>query len=301
MKTIKYIFVSLFVAAILWGCAKHDFFDEHLNVGRVGPQAFWEPAGSVVRAGGYMPFMVDYYHTVAGAEVRYLEVWHDLTRIEERDLFSPWVTQFALRSVIETRVRIPQMAARFYHDKDMWNDSVRAFRLHAAFPVDRTLFPIDWVHPGEFNEQSDSLLELHFGDTNRFGGPVMEWFRDSLYRLMVFDDWRRLFVDGLTEFTGDEFKELFTDSTFARNPGRYIYRFPANQVDTITGELIGRTIPPFELDSMFNALPFQRLIQRRDGNYEVTFRQTFRINARMRIYDNHGVFGLTEERLIDIN
>jgi len=297
MKTIKYIFISLLAAVMLSGCAKHDFFDDSLITGKVGPQAFWE-VGAVVRAGTGMPFRVQYYHS-EDRDISHLEVWYNLIRIEERDFFSPAVTRFAVRSLIETEVRISQRISTHSHSLAVWNDSIRAFRLDAEFPVSNTLNPFDWVHPNEFDSV---MMETHFGDIDRFGKPVIEWFKDSLRNLMVWNDYRLMFVTEMTRFTAAQFRNQFTDSSQAENTGtRWIHHFPGDSIHPVTGSLVGRPVVPAELARIFDSIPAPNLILRRDGSYEVTFRRDFRINARVRIYDDRGVFGLTEMRTLDIN
>ena len=297
MKTIKYIFISLLAAVILSGCSKHDFFDENLITGKIGPQAFWE-VGAVVKAGTGMPFQVQYYHS-QDVNISHLEVWYNVVRIEERDFFSPAVTRFAIRSLIETEMRISQRISRYPHSLAVWNDSIRAYRLDAEFPVAVTLSPFDWVHPSEF---SDDIMEELFGDIDRFGKPVIEWFKDSLRNLMVFADYRTMFVTEMSRFTAAQFRNQFTDSSTALNTGtRQIYHFPGDSINPVTGNLVGKPNVPTEIARIFDSIPAPGLILRRDGSYEVTFRRNFKINARVRIYDERGVFGLTGMRELDIN
>ena len=287
MKTIKYIFMPLFAVLVLVGCAKHDFFDENLIVGRIGPQAFWEPASAVVRAGTALPFSIQYFTTQEGVGISHSAVWYDLTEMEEREVFSPFVPRFTFSSSTSELVRISQMIMEFPHSLAEWDPVSRSYRFASEFPVSNTLSPFTWVHPGVFDE---NLMKTLFGE------DFMEDFIEELREIMVYDDYREVILRlGFLESF-----EQFTDSTFVENMARYVYRFPGDKMDSITGELL-EVVVPDEVAKIFDGITFAELITLPDGEFNVTYRRTYRINAIMRVYDTRGVFGLTEPRIIYIN
>jgi|GEM_PF-544850 len=292
MKTVKNICISLLAAAALFGCSKHDFFDDMLIVGRIGPQVSWEPDGAMVRAGTSMGFSVQYFTTEERAGIERLEVWYDLFEAEEREVSSPWVPEFVFRSSRDEEVRVTQFIQRYDHDPNNKNEAIRAYFFRDEFPVSVALAPYNWDQPVEF---SDSIMEIYFGD------DFMGWFKDTLRTIMVFDHYREMLI-GLERIDSVGFLK-FTAATFVENTADSVFHFPGDSINPITGVTV-RTVVPDEIAALYDGLSFADLVRLRprDGvGYNVTYRQRFRINALMRVYDTRGVYGITETREIHIN
>jgi hypothetical protein len=279
MKTIKYIFVSLLAVVFLPACEKHDFFDENVITGNVGPQAYWEIESSTVSAGSNMLFDVQYYSAVA--EIDHSEVWYNIVETQEKAVSCPWVTTFtyAINSVKSEEKRISSKIQEYPHALAAWSDSLHAYTFKAGFPVSGTLSPFSWSKPEVF--ESDKMETY-------FGAGFMEQFKDSLHNLMKFADYKNMLL-GLSLV--DNFKQ-YTDSTFDSNSDSYVYHFPKDAA--------GNTPVPAEINTLYNGISFDRLIEGASG-YNVEFKRTYSMEAILRVYDKRGVFGTTVAKKIDIN
>ena len=280
MKTIKFIFLSLLAAAILSTCAKHDFFDENVITGNVGPQAYWEVESSTVRAGSEMPFDVQYYSTAA--EIDRSEVWYNISETEEKSVMCPWVVSrtYSINPIKLEEKRISQKIQEYPHSLAVWSDSLHAYNFKATFPISGTLSPFSWVKPDAFDYDK---METYFGK------GFMENFKDSLHNhIMTFADYKNMLVGmGLLE----DFKQ-YTDSTYNVNSDDYDYHFPRNAS--------GDTPVPAEINDLFNSIPFDRLIEDATG-YNVEYKRTYSMEAILRVYDKQGIYGTTVTKEIDIN
>ena len=279
MKTIKYIFLSLLVAVLLSACAKHDFFDENLITGNVGPQAYWEIASSAVSAGSSMPFTVQYYSTAG--EIDHSEVWYNIIETQEKSVSCPWVKTFtySVNSTQSEEKRISQKIAEYPQSMAVWSDSLHAYTFAADFPVSGTLSTFSWSKPDVFDYDKMNAY---------FGSGYMKQFTDSLHNLMKFADYKNMLMGlGLV----DDFKQ-YTDSTYDANSDSYTYNFPK--------DANGNTPVPAVINDLFNSITFDRLIEDASG-YNVEFKRTYSMVARMRVYDKRGIYGTTESKNIDIN
>ena len=329
MKTIKYTVIALFAGIILSGCSKHDFFDENVITGHIGPQAFWNVASAVVRAGADMPFDVQYY-TTEDAEITHLEVWYNLVEIETRVVASTqWVPSFRGFDVRRAEeVRISSVISTYQHSSELWNDSVRAYWLFAEFPTSNTLSPFDFVPT-----QGSSTIGFTESDSTQivafFGEGFMERFKEDLREEMRALDFRRM-MDGLKEEVFDnkflatigmdtillntpppappatrpnyflrEFNRLFIDSTFVENTDKYEIHFKGEVMNSFNGALEYRLVPD-GVDQMYDMLNFAQITRLQSG-YNVSYKRVYQINALMRIYDERGVFAITRTIEIDIN
>lgn len=265
---------------MLSSCEKHDFFDENVITGNIGPQAYWEVSSTTVSAGSNVGFDIQYYST-ADVEIDHSEVWYNITEINEKSVSCPWVTTFtySINSITSEEKRISQKIQEYPHSLAVWSDSLHAYTFESTFPVSGTLKPFMWVKPVEF----DSAKMITY-----FGAGFMQQFKDSLYKLMKYADFKNMML-GMSLV--DNFKQ-YTDSTFDTNSNSYVYHFPKN-----TG---GETPVPNDIANLYKSITFDRLIESPAG-YNVEFKRTYYLEARMRVYDKQDIYGLTVSKRIDIN
>lgn len=264
---------------LLSSCEKHDFIDDVTLTGNIGPQAYWEVSSSTVSAGTEMPFEIQYYTTTDEVLDR-SEVWYKITEIQEKSVSCTWVTTFSysVNSIIAEQRRIEQKIQTYPHSLAVWSDSLHAYTFKASFPVSGTLRPFAWVKPEQFDS---ARMETYFGT------GFMQQFKDSLYQLMKFADFKNMML-GLSLI--DNFKQ-YTDSTFDTNSNSYVYHFPKTN---------GQTPVPAAITNLYNSIPFDRLIESPAG-YNVEYKRTYFLEARMRVYDKREVYGMTVLKKIDIN
>jgi hypothetical protein len=261
-------------------CEKHDFFDENVITGNIGPQAYWEVGSTSVGAGSSMDFDIQYY-TKSDAEIEHSEVWYNLTEVQEKSVSCPWVTTFtySYNSIVSEEKRIAQKIQEYPHSLAVWSDSLHAYTFKATFPVSGTLKPFAWVKPEVFDS---TKMDKYFGV------GYMQNFKDSLYNLMKYVDFKNMLL-GMSLL--ENFK-LYTDSTFDTNSNGYVYHFPKNTS--------GETPVPDDIKNLYKNITFNRLIESPAG-YNVEFKRTYYLQARMRVYDTRQVYGLTVSKKIDIN
>jgi len=275
----RVFFYGLMLTA-LSSCEKHDFFDENVITGNIGPQSYWELASSTVSAGSNMTFEIQYY-TKSDAEIDRSEVWYNLTEIQEKSVSCPWVTTFSYsyNSIMTEEKRISQKIQEYPHSLAVWSDSLHAYTFTAVFPVSGTLKPFAWVKPEVFDSTRMNTY---------FGTGYMQQFKDSLYSLMKYADFKNMLL-GMSLL--ENFNQ-YTDSTFDTNSNGYVYHFPK--------DLNGQTPVPDDIRNLYNGIAFERLIESPAG-YNVEFKRTYFLEARMRVYDTRKVYGLTVLKRIDIN
>lgn len=277
-KIVQLVAVCLMLLLVA-SCEKHDFIDEISITGNIGPQAYWEVGSSTVSAGTEMPFELQYY-TTTDVEPDRSEVWYNITEIQEKSVSCSWVTTFSysVNSIISEQKRIEQKIQTYPHSLAVWSDSLHAYTFKASFPVSGTLRPFAWVKPEQFDS---ARMDTYFGT------GFMQQFKDSLYGLMKFADFKNMML-GLSLV--DNFKQ-YTDSTFDTNSNSYVYHFP---------KINGQTPVPAAITNLYNNIPFDRLIESAAG-YNVEFKRTYFLEARMRVYDKRDVYGMTVLKKIDIN
>jgi len=280
LKYIKSFAIYGFLLAVLFSCSKHDFLDEHLITGNIGPQAYWETSSSTVRAGGRMNFNIQYY-TTSKIDFSHSEVWYNLNEVVEKSVSCPWVISFnySVNSITSNERRISQRIESYPHTLAVWSDSLRAYQFNASFPVSGTLSPFTWIKPEVFDS---TKMKTYFGDN------FMQQFKDSLYGLMKFQDFRNMIL-GMSLL--ETFKE-YTDSTFDANSNEYVYHFPK--------KLNGETPVPVEIKNLYDNIGFDKLIES-PGAYNVEYKRSYNIDANMRVYDKQNVYGSTILKKIDIN
>ena len=280
-NTVRLTIISVLIT-LTYSCEKHDFIDEQVFTGDVGPQAYWEVESSAMKAGSKMPFELQYYSTVS--EIDRAEVWYNLVETESKSVTCPWVTSFTytIKSEQSEEKRISQFIQSYPHSQAVWNDTLRAYKLDGEFPVSGTLAPFSWTKPKEFDPNK---MEEYFGQ------GFMQHFKDSLFTLMKFADFKKMYLGmGLL----DDFIQ-YTDSTHDENSDTWVFHFPKQADET--------TPVPEDLIKLYNTIDFSKLIENpTTGDYEVEYKKTNKINAVIRVYDVRGVYGLaTPSKEIEIN
>ena len=283
MKTTRYIILAL-AAISLIACDKHDFFDEQTITGEVGPQAYWEISSSAVAAGQSLGFKLQYYTSVKEASIDRSEAWYNLTENIERQVTCPWVTSFtySVSSSTAEEKRVEQKIMVYPHSESLWNDSLHAYYLEGSFPVSSTLVPFSWASPAQFD--ADKMVQY-------FGNGFMEHFKDSLMPKMKYADYRSMMIGlGLV----DDFKQ-YTDSTYDLNSNSWVRHFKWNADSTDTPV-------PADLEALYrDSVSFDRLIfNSAENNYSVSYVRKYNVRSVIRVYDNRGVYGITEPKVIDV-
>ncbi len=296
MKTTK-IFLLALAAFSLAACSKHDFIDDLVITGEVGPQAYWEVGSAMAPAGSEMDFTVQYYTSVEGATIDRSEVWYNITETIDKSIICPWVSTFAYAttSVVTAEKRAQQKISEYMHeDYAVYSDSLRAYTFAASFPISGTLSPFQWAKPNYFTATDSASVETYFGE------GFMQNYKDSLYSFLVtkdpvyysYSDFRKMFLGlGIRE----DFK-AYTDSTYDANTDSYIKHFKWNADST--------DMPvPADIVRLYNdSINFAQLIQNTAENcYDVTYKRNYKIRSILRVYDNRGVYGTTVAKDIDIN
>ncbi len=284
MKNIFYKFLSfklygLLVIVLFSSCEKHDFFDENLITGKVGPQAYWEIESTTMSAGSDMSFVLQYYSTVS--DITHTELWYNVTETQEKTVTCPWVTSFtySYTSTQSEEKRVSQKVQEYPHSLAAWSDTLRAYTFTSDFTVSRTLAPLSWMKPEQFDS---TKMETYFG------ADFMQQFKDSLYDLMKYADFKNMIL-GLSLL--EDFKQ-YTDSTFDINSDSYVYHFPKDEQ--------GNTPVPEVIKGLYDGIAFDHLIEGTSG-YNVEYKRTYYIQALLRVYDKQGVYGTTILKKIDIN
>ncbi len=279
-KNKSFIFFIILISTFV-SCEKHDFIDENVITGEVGPQSYWEVGSSTVTAGSNVPFILQYYST--SSEIDYSEVWYSISETVSKSVACPWLATFtySFASTTSEEKRISQKIKTFPHSLAVWSDSLHAYTFSADFPVSGTLSPYQWAKPEKFDEQKMNSY---------FGNGFMKHFKDSLYTMMKFADFKKMLLGmGLV----DNFIN-YTDSTYDPNSDSYVYHFPKNNE--------GKTPVPDAIKTIFDGIRFEQLIANSaSNNYEVEYKRTYNIEAIMRVYDKKGVYGMTTFKKIDIN
>ena len=254
MKTIfKTLALGLLLIAVA-SCEKHDPFDENTITGAVGPEAYWTIESSMVKAGGTMGFVGQYYSTVA--KIDHSEVWYELFEKEDKLVTASLIKAFtySVTSNTTNQKRMLQTIASYEHSEDLWSDSLRAYVIEDRFPVSNTLAPISWVQPKDL-EGFDKNLHAYFGEN------FAKEFKDGVTAKMNPSADERNYaaymnvLQGLSHLTdtivtpnGDQmpYVQWMTDSAFNANTNTWNKFFKKN--DTIWSKVNFDTIG-FQVDS----------------------------------------------------
>ena len=254
MKTIfKTLALGLLLIAVA-SCEKHDPFDENTITGAVGPEAYWTIESSMVKAGGTMGFVGQYYSTVA--KIDHSEVWYELFEKEDKLVTASLIKAFtySVTSNTTNQKRMLQTIASYEHSEDLWSDSLRAYVIEDRFPVSNTLAPISWVQPKDL-EGFDKNLHAYFGENfaDEFKAGVTAKMnptadeRNYAAYMNVLQGLSHL-TDTIVTPNGDQmpYVQWMTDSAFNANTNTWNKFFKKN--DTIWSKVNFDTIG-FQVDS----------------------------------------------------
>ncbi|MDR1591483.1 MAG: hypothetical protein LBS16_01160 [Prevotellaceae bacterium] len=280
-KLNKLFLLAVVVLAILTACDKHDHIDDNVLVGKMAAHTYWDLSSSTVTAGDFVEFTAQYYST-SETPIDRLEVWYSLDQEEARMVSCPWITTFSYSyiSTAVTEQRISQKVSEYAHDVANWNDSINAFLFTDRFPTSNTLGVTGWMTPTQF----DSTKMVGY-----FGEGFMQHFKDSLYALMQFEDFRTMLM-GLNLIT--DFKP-YTEATFDENKKDSVYHFPQ----------VGDEYPvPDDVRNAYESIPFADLIfNSSTSNYSVEFKRTYYLRAILKCIDENGTIGVALKKDVTLN
>ena len=187
-RYIKYGLMAL-VALLMTSCAIHDPFADNGELGQVLPTVDWEQGSTVVKAGRYASFKGKYY-TTAEKAIDHSEVWCLIKRQQTATATSKLTTSLAYTknySLTDT-VRSSQMVATYPHSKAEWDGY--EYVLTDSFPTSRTLAPVAWVNPEEWDQEKfDSYYPSTFKD-EFMAYMVNALTKDSTY----YNDLRNVYI-----------------------------------------------------------------------------------------------------------
>ncbi len=152
MKRYRIYGLLALVALLATSCAIHDPFADNGELGQVLPTVDWEQGSTVVKAGRYATFKGKYY-TTAEKAIDHSEVWCLIKREQTATATSKLTTSLAYTknySLTDT-VRSSQMVATYAHSKAEWDGY--EYVLADSFPTSRTLAPVSWVNPSEWDQE----------------------------------------------------------------------------------------------------------------------------------------------------
>jgi len=152
MKRYRIYGLLALVALLATSCAIHDPFADNGELGQVLPTVDWEQGSTVVKAGRYATFKGKYY-TAAEKAIDHSEVWCLIKREQTATATSKLTTSLAYTknySLTDT-VRSSQMVATYAHSKAEWDGY--EYVLADSFPTSRTLAPVTWVNPSEWDQE----------------------------------------------------------------------------------------------------------------------------------------------------
>ena len=189
MKRYKIYGLLALMALLTASCAIHDPFADNGELGQVLPTVDWEQGSTVVKAGRYATFKGKYYTTSEKA-IDHSEVWCLIKREQTATATSKLTTSLAYTknySLTDT-VRSSQMVASYPHSKAEWDGY--EYVLTDSFPTSRTLAPVSWVNPEEWDQEKfDSYYPPTFKD-EFMAYMVNALTKDSTY----YNDLRNVYI-----------------------------------------------------------------------------------------------------------
>ena len=177
MKRFKIYGLMALMALLTASCAIHDPFADNGQLGQVLPTVDWEQGSTLVKAGNYATFKGKYYTTSEKA-IDHSEVWCLIKREQTATATSKLTTSLAYTknySLTDT-VRSMQRVATYPHSKAVWDGY--EYVLTDSFPTSRTLAPVTWVNPEEWDQEKfDSYYPSTF----------QQEFKDYMVRALTKD------------------------------------------------------------------------------------------------------------------
>lgn len=260
-NNMKTIFKTLALGLLLMtvaSCEKHDPFDENTITGAVGPEAKWDIASSMIKAGDSMEFTGQYYSTVADNYIDHSEVWYELFEKEDKLVSAALIKAFSYSFTSNTTAqkRMLQTIQSYPHSEDLWNDTLHAYVLSDKFPISYTLSPVSWVQPKDTNAFTKNLhayfgedfaAEFKQGLTAKMN-PSAEERHYGAYMNVI--NGLGLLTDTILTPNGDRMRyvDWMIDSTFNANTNEWQRFF--KQIDTIWSKENFDTLG-FRIDTSF--------------------------------------------------
>ena len=283
MKALKYLTLGLIGLAFV-ACDKHDKMDDLVHVGEMAPHVHWTVPNTVVSAGSDVAFSVQYYTTEEEAPISHLEVWYDVHETVSKNVSAPWVvsTPYTVASEVSNIQRISTCIKKFDHNEDNYNEKERAYKFDDAFPTSNTLGRVKWSGA----EYSEDKLVANFGEN------FAQNFKDSLYNYLIsnpdaaYRDFAKL-VSTDSIWNATLFAPYKTTS-FDENSQTNYDHFVNHKI-------------PAPLDSLFQALSFDQIIDDGKGNLNISYSRGYLINAQLKCLDTKGTAGLTKLTEITLN
>ena len=260
-NNMKTIFKTLALGLLLMtvaSCEKHDPFDENTITGAVGPEAKWDIASSMIKAGESMEFTGQYYSTVADNYIDHSEVWYELFEKEDKLVSAALIKAFSYSYTSNTTAqkRMLQTIQSYPHSEDLWNDTLHAYVLADKFPISYTLSPVSWAQPKDTNGFTKNLhayfgenfaTEFKQGLTDKMN-PSAEERNYGAYMNVI--NGLSLLTDTILTPNGDRMRyvDWMIDSTFNANTNEWQRFF--KQIDTIWSKENFDTLG-FRIDTSF--------------------------------------------------
>lgn len=260
-NNMKTIFKTLALGLLLMtvaSCEKHDPFDENTITGAVGPEAKWDIASSMIKAGESMEFTGQYYSTVADNYIDHSEVWYELFEKEDKLVSAALIKAFSYSYTSNTTAqkRMLQTIQSYPHSEDLWNDTLHAYVLADKFPISYTLSPVSWAQPKDTNGFTKNLhayfgenfaTEFKQGLTAKMN-PSAEERNYGAYMNVI--NGLSLLTDTILTPNGDRMRyvDWMIDSTFNANTNEWKRFF--KQIDTIWSKENFDTLG-FRIDTSF--------------------------------------------------
>ena len=280
---LKYLMFGLFAFAFA-SCDKHDKMDELVHVGEMAPQVHWTIPNTVVSAGSDVAFSVQYYTTEEETPISHLEVWYDIHETVSKNVSAPWVVSvpYTVASEVSSIQRISTCIKRFEHDEANYNSKERAYKLDSTFPTSNTLARVTWGG----TEFSEDKVNTNFGE------GFMQNFKDSLYNYLVsnpdaaYRDFAKLVATD--SIWNAELFLPYKTTSFDENSQTSYDHFVNHEI-------------PSPLDSLFQTLSFEQIIDDGKGNLNISYSRGYLINAQLKCLDTKGIAGLTKLTEITLN
>ena len=232
MKRHKIYGLIALMALLTASCAIHDPFADNGQLGQVLPTVDWEQGSTVVKAGRHATFKGKYY-TTSEKSIDHSEVWCLIKREQTATATSKLTTSLAYTknySLTDT-VRSSQMVATYPHSKAVWDGY--EYVLTDSFPTSRTLAPVTWVNPEEWDQEKfDSYYPSTFRD-EFMAYMVNALTKDSTY----YNDLRNVYI-----------KYNFPIELFEQLNAQYNIEFPT---DTTTDDKSNAWFTTDEVDHYY--------------------------------------------------
>ena len=220
------------MALLTASCAIHDPFADNGQLGQVLPTVDWEQGSTVVKAGRHATFKGKYY-TTSEKSIDHSEVWCLIKRDQTATATSKLTTSLAYTknySLTDT-VRSNQMVATYPHSKAEWDGY--EYVLTDSFPTSRTLAPVTWVNPEEWDQEKfDSYYPSTF-QQEFMAYMVNALTKDSTY----YNDLRNVYI-----------KYNFPIELFEQLNAQYNIEFPT---DTTTDDKSNAWFTTDEVDHYY--------------------------------------------------